>query len=154
MLLVADGLTRFTADNQTGRKGTSVMAGAGYTFLGKLAVRAGGGYDASTGNGYLTFGLSGVSEIGAFDGGVRQDLTRSMLASGAEVRETVVQRLPAPLHSGLADAGPVAGSAGSPRAREQSVTRGNLSTRPLSVLTWKRRSVSRGRGREPGSPTR
>ncbi|HSY37999.1 MAG TPA: hypothetical protein VLA79_00685 [Polyangia bacterium] len=91
MLVVADGLTRFTADNETGRKGTSLMGGAGYTFVGKLAVRAGGGYDASTGNGYLTFGLSGVSEIGAFDGGVRQDLTRSMLASGAEVRETVLQ---------------------------------------------------------------
>ena len=91
MLVVADGLTRFSPDNQTGRKGTSLMGGAGYTFLGKLAVRAGGGYDASTGNGYLTFGLSGISEIGAFDGGVRQDLTRSMLASGAEVRETVLQ---------------------------------------------------------------
>jgi hypothetical protein len=91
MLVVADGLTRFTADNQTGRKGTSLMGGASYTFLGKLAARAGGGYDATTGNGYLTFGLSGVSEIGAFDGGVRQDLTRSALASGAEVRETVLQ---------------------------------------------------------------
>jgi hypothetical protein len=90
-LVVADGLTRFSADNQTGRKGTSLMGGAGYTFLGKLAVRAGGGYDASTGNGYLTFGLSGVSEIGAFDGGLRQDLTPSALASGAEVRETVLQ---------------------------------------------------------------
>ena len=91
MLVVADGLTRFTADNQTGRKGTSLMGGAGYTFLGKLAVRAGGGYDATTGNGYLTFGLSGISEIGAFDGGLRQDLSRSMLASGTEVRETVLQ---------------------------------------------------------------
>ena len=91
MVVVADGLTRFTADNQTGRKGTSLMGGAGYTFWGKLAVRAGGGYDAATGNGYLTFGLSGLSEIGAFDGGVRQDLTRSMLASGAEVHETVLQ---------------------------------------------------------------
>ena len=91
MLVVADGLTHFTADDQTGRKGTSLMGGAGYTFFSKLAVRAGGGYDAATGNGYLTFGLSGVSEIGAFDGGIRQDLTRSMLASGAEVRETVLQ---------------------------------------------------------------
>lgn len=91
VLLVADGLTRFTADNQTGRKGTSVMAGAGYTFVGKFAARAGGGYDASTGNGYLSFGLAAISDIGAFDGGVRQDLTRSALASGTEVRETVVQ---------------------------------------------------------------
>jgi hypothetical protein len=91
MVVVADGLTRFTVDNQTGRKGTSLMAGVGYTFWGKLAVRTGGGYDASTGNGYLTFGLSGISEVGAFDGGIRQDLTRSMLASGSEVRDTVLQ---------------------------------------------------------------
>ena len=41
MVVVADGLTRFTADAQTGRKGTSLMGGAGYTFWGKLAVRAG-----------------------------------------------------------------------------------------------------------------
>ncbi len=129
------------------------MGGAGYTFVGKLAVRAGGGYDASTGNGYLTVGLSGVSEIGAFDGGVRQDLSRSMLASGAEVRETVLRSQPAPLRSGLA-AGSVVGYARYSRAREQSVTRGNLSARPLSVLTWKRRSVLRGRDRETGFPTR
>ncbi len=90
-VIVADGLSRFTADNQTGRKGTSVMAGGGYTFVGKLAARLGGGYDASTGNGYVSCGLSAISEIGAFDGGVRQDLTRSALASGTEVRETVVQ---------------------------------------------------------------
>jgi hypothetical protein len=91
LLVVADGLTRFTADNQTGRTGTSLMGGAGYTFLGKLAARAGGGYDASTDTGYLSFGLSGISEIGAFDGGLRQDLQRTTLASGAVVRETVVQ---------------------------------------------------------------
>jgi hypothetical protein len=35
--------------------------------------------------------LSGISEIGAFDGGLRQDLQRTTLASGAVVRETVVQ---------------------------------------------------------------
>ena len=36
-------------------------------------------------------GCRASPEIGAFDGGIRQDLTRSMLASGAEVRETVLQ---------------------------------------------------------------
>ncbi|HEX3901725.1 MAG TPA: hypothetical protein VH853_02680 [Polyangia bacterium] len=91
LLLALDGLTRLTADNQTGRKGTSVMGGGSYTLFGKLVVRAGGGYDASTGTGYATFGLSGISEIGAFEGGLRQDLTSSTLvAGGGETRETVV----------------------------------------------------------------
>jgi hypothetical protein len=67
------------------------MGGGAYTFLEKLAVRLGGGYDASTGNGYLTFGASGVSEVGAIDAGLRQDLTRSALPGGGEqTRETVV----------------------------------------------------------------
>lgn len=90
-LVALDGLTRLTPDNRTGRKGTSVMGGGGYTFLGKLAVRLGGGYDASTGNGYVTFGASGVSEIGAIDAGLRQDLTRSALPGGGDqTRETVL----------------------------------------------------------------
>jgi hypothetical protein len=67
------------------------MGGGSYTFFGKLAVRAGGGYDASTGNGYVTFGASGISDIGAIDGGVRQDLTRSTAAGGgSQTRETIV----------------------------------------------------------------
>jgi hypothetical protein len=86
LVLAADGVTRFTADNVTGRKGTSGMAGASYTLFGKLGIRAGGGYDAATGAGYGTFGLSAISEIGALDGGVRQDLTRG---DGGK-RETVV----------------------------------------------------------------
>jgi hypothetical protein len=91
LLVAADGLTRFTADNQTGRKGTSLMGGAAYTIAGKVAVRAGGGYDASTGNGYLTAGASIVSEIGAIDGGLRQDVTKGVIvAGGGEARETVV----------------------------------------------------------------
>jgi hypothetical protein len=91
LLVAADGLTRLTADNQTGRKGTSLMGGAAYTIAGKVAVRAGGGYDASTGNGYLTVGAGVVSEIGAIDAGLRQDLTRGVIvAGGGEARETVV----------------------------------------------------------------
>jgi hypothetical protein len=91
LLVAADGLTRFTADNQTGRKGTSLMGGASYTFAGKVAVRVGGGYDASTGNGYLTAGGSIVSEIGAIDAGLRQDVTQEVIvAGGGQARETVV----------------------------------------------------------------
>lgn len=91
LLVAADGLTRFTADNQTGRKGTSLMGGAAYTIAGKVAVRAGGGYDAATGNGYLTAGASIVSEIGAIDAGLRQDVSQGVIvAGGSPARETVV----------------------------------------------------------------
>jgi hypothetical protein len=91
LLVAADGLTRFTPDNQTGRKGTSLMGGVSYTVAGKLAIRAGGGYDASTANGYLTGGVSILSEIGAIDGGFRQDVTRGVIvAGGGPARETVV----------------------------------------------------------------
>jgi hypothetical protein len=91
LLVEADGLTRLTADNQTGRKGTSVMGGAAYTVAGKLAARVGGGYDASTANGYLTVGASIVSVVGAIDAGLRQDVTSGVIvAGGGEARETVV----------------------------------------------------------------
>jgi hypothetical protein len=86
LVVTADGLTRFTPDNLTGRKGTSAMAGASYTLFEKVAFRAGGGYDAVTQNGYGTLGASALSDIGALDVGVRQDL----LASQGTVRETVV----------------------------------------------------------------
>ena len=86
LVLEADGLTRLTADNLTGRKGTSAMAGASYVLIDKVGLRAGGGYDAVTGNGYGTLGLSAISEIGALDGGVRQDLFRA----DGRTRETVV----------------------------------------------------------------
>lgn len=74
LLLVADGITHFTADNLSGRKGTSAMAGGEFTFGGKAALRAGGGYDAFTGNGYGSVGASLVSEVAALDGGLRQDI--------------------------------------------------------------------------------
>jgi hypothetical protein len=91
LVLALDGLTRLTPDNQTGRKGTSVMAGGDFTFAGTFAARAGGGYDAVTGNGYFTLGFSAISEIGAFDAGFRQDLFRSEVSPGIDrPRETVV----------------------------------------------------------------
>jgi hypothetical protein len=86
LILVADGLTRLTPDNLTGRKGTSAMAGATYTLAGKVSFRAGGGYDAVTGNGYGTLGFSAISQIGALDAGVRQDLFQN----AGMPRDTVV----------------------------------------------------------------
>jgi hypothetical protein len=91
LVVALDGLTRLTPDNQTGRKGTSVMAGADFTIADRIGVRAGGGYDAVTGNGYFTLGFSAISEVGAFDAGLREDLFRSEVSPGVErPRETVV----------------------------------------------------------------
>ena len=74
LIIAADGITRFTADNLSGRKGTSAMAGGELTVGAKFALRAGGGYDAVTGNGYATAGASLLSEVAALDGGIRQDI--------------------------------------------------------------------------------
>jgi len=74
LVITADGYTRLTPDNQTGYKGTSVMVGGDLTLAGKFDVRIGGGYDAATKNGYAAAGLTAVSEIGAIDAGIRQDL--------------------------------------------------------------------------------
>jgi hypothetical protein len=74
LVIAADGWTRFTPDNHTGRKGTSVMVGGELTLAGKFAARLGGGYDAATANGYGAAGVSFISEIGAIDGGIRQDV--------------------------------------------------------------------------------
>jgi hypothetical protein len=74
LIIAVDGISRFTVDNQSGHKGTSVMAGGELTFGGKFALRAGGGYDAVTGNGYGSAGASLVSEAAALDGGLRQDI--------------------------------------------------------------------------------
>jgi hypothetical protein len=91
LVVALDGLTRLTADNQTGRKGTSIMAGGDFTIAGRFGTRAGGGYDSVTGNGYVTVGFSAISDIGAVDAGLRQDLFRSEVSPGIErPRETVV----------------------------------------------------------------
>jgi hypothetical protein len=74
LVLAADGWTRFTPDNYTGRNGTSVMVGGDLTLAGKYGIRLGGGFDAATANGYGTAGVSFVSDIGAIDASVRQDI--------------------------------------------------------------------------------
>jgi hypothetical protein len=74
LVIVADGWTRFTPDNYTGRKGTNVMVGGDLTLGGKVDIRLGGGYDAATLNSYGSAGVSLVSDVGAIDGGIRQDI--------------------------------------------------------------------------------
>jgi hypothetical protein len=91
LVIAADGRTRFTIDNVTGRKGTSAMVGAEWTIAQRVALRAGGGYDAGSGNGYVSAGVSGVSDIGAFDAGLRQDVVLGEGAAGAaNYRQTMV----------------------------------------------------------------
>jgi hypothetical protein len=86
LVLVADGWTVFTPSNYTGRKGTSVMVGGDLTLGGKVDIRLGGGYDAATLNGYGTAGVSLVSDVGAIDAGIRQDI---VVHAGSQ-RDTVV----------------------------------------------------------------
>jgi len=74
LVIAADGTTLLTRDNHTYRKGTGFMVGGELTLAGKFAVRAGGGFDPATANGYGALGLSAMSEIGAIDGAIRQDL--------------------------------------------------------------------------------
>jgi hypothetical protein len=91
LILVADGRTTFERDLFTGRKGTSIMGGGEWTLVDRMSLRAGGGYDASSGNGYLTAGLSGLSEIGALDFGLRQDVSQHQYSEGvAAPRQTIV----------------------------------------------------------------
>jgi hypothetical protein len=92
VLFVLDGVTNFTtvasfaADPPPPeRKATSVMGGGEVLLAKTVALRAGGGYDGVTQNGYFSAGLSGVSEAGALDVGVRQDAFRE----GSAPRETI-----------------------------------------------------------------
>ncbi len=66
-------MTNLTADAPLPRKGTRVSAGAELFLAKKVVLRAGGGYDGITQNGFFTAGLAAVSEAGALDFGLRQD---------------------------------------------------------------------------------
>jgi hypothetical protein len=87
LLLVVDGVTNLTADPPLPRKGTRLSAGAEVFLAKTVALRAGGGYDGVTRNGFFTAGFSAVSEAGALDLGVRQDAFRS--DSSSSPRETI-----------------------------------------------------------------
>ena len=73
LLLAVDGVTNLTADSPLPRKGTRVSAGAELFLEKKFVLRAGGGYDGITQNGFFTAGLAAVSEAGGLDIGLRQD---------------------------------------------------------------------------------
>ena len=91
LVVIADGRTTFTPDRYTQRTGTSGMAGVEYTVIQRIGIRLGGGYDAATNNAYLTAGLSGISDIGAFDAGIRQSVTEGQTAPGVlKTHETML----------------------------------------------------------------
>ena len=50
------------------------MVGGDLTLGGKVDLRLGGGYDAATRNGFASAGVSAVSEVGAIDAGIAQDV--------------------------------------------------------------------------------
>jgi hypothetical protein len=75
LLVALDGVTTFTYDDYTGRRGTGVRAGAEVSMAQRVAIRAGGGTDPALGTGYLSAGVSFVSpQVGAVDVGARGDL--------------------------------------------------------------------------------
>jgi hypothetical protein len=74
IVLALDGVTTFTRDDYTGARGTGVRAGFEASLAQRVALRAGGGTDPALGVGYLSAGLSVVSEVGAVDVGARGDL--------------------------------------------------------------------------------
>ena len=85
LLIAVDGVTNLTADAPLPRKGTRASAGVELFLAKKVALRAGGGYDGITQNGFFTAGLSAVSEAGALDFGLRQDVVQR----GSEPRDTI-----------------------------------------------------------------
>jgi hypothetical protein len=67
------------------------MGGGEVTIAQRFSARLGGGYDARSGNGYFSAGVSALSDIGAFDAGIRQDAFQNEISPGLKAeRETFV----------------------------------------------------------------
>jgi hypothetical protein len=93
LVVALDGVTSFTRDDVSLRKGTGGGAGLEWTLPQRVAVRAGGGYDPMLGVGYVAGGVSALSEVGAVDVGVRGDLFRFQTGSERNVFLGVSLRL-------------------------------------------------------------
>lgn len=74
LVVAVDGVTKLTADDALGTKGTGVRGGVELSLAQRVALRIGGGTDPVLGMGYLTGGVSAFSDMGAIDLGVRGDL--------------------------------------------------------------------------------
>jgi hypothetical protein len=82
LVLAVDGVSSFTRDAVSGRRGTGVKAGGEWALAQRAAFRLGGGTDPMLGVGYLSAGASLLSELAAVDVGVRGDLFP--MATGSE----------------------------------------------------------------------
>jgi hypothetical protein len=74
LLVTADTLVDFTDADPNRGAAVSVMGGAEYVVASKTALRLGGGRDALREGAFVAGGLSLLSEIGALDAGLRQDV--------------------------------------------------------------------------------
>jgi hypothetical protein len=76
LLFVFDGVLEKIYDDPTRDQSSSLMGGGEFSFSDTAAVRAGGGHDGLTRNGYISAGLTLMSaSAGAFDLGIRQDIS-------------------------------------------------------------------------------
>jgi hypothetical protein len=75
LVIAVDGLHDLTTSDPTIGTRTTVGGGVEYMFQQKLVLRVGGGRDGGSRHGYLTAGFAGVSELGAIDIGLRQDIS-------------------------------------------------------------------------------
>jgi hypothetical protein len=76
LLFAFDTVWMKVYDNPFRDHAISYMGGGELSFAGTAAIRAGGGRDGLTTNGYISAGLTALSaELGAIDLGIRQDLS-------------------------------------------------------------------------------
>jgi hypothetical protein len=75
LTIVADGFHDFTPGDDTRGVELSVGGGVELAVAQKLAPRLGGGYDGRLRHGYVTAGFATISELGAAEVGLRQDVS-------------------------------------------------------------------------------
>jgi hypothetical protein len=88
LLIAVDGVTNLedVGEQSSYIRTSRVSAGAELFLAKKAALRLGGGYDGVTQNGFFTAGVSAVSEAGALDFGLRQDVVQR----GDTARNTIL----------------------------------------------------------------
>lgn len=74
-VIAADGYHDFTTTDPARGVTTTVGGGAEYSFQRKVVFRVGGGRDGRSRHGYVSGGLAAMSELGAIDFGIRQDIS-------------------------------------------------------------------------------
>lgn len=75
LLLAFDAVLDFTTYDSSRGNQWSFMGGGEYSYARRFAVRAGGGHNAVTDNGYVSGGFSALSDGGALDFALRRDVS-------------------------------------------------------------------------------